>query len=77
MSEPPIAVIIFTHNRAEFLDVCLQSDLRQTLPRHQYDILKENGVVVYENFRLEYPFLWMGLESFPAEGRDKCAMYHT
>jgi hypothetical protein len=32
---------------------------------------------IYENLKLEYPVLWTGMKSFPAEGRDKCAMYCT
>ena len=32
---------------------------------------------VYENLKLEYPVLWTGMKSFPAEGRGKCAMYCT
>lgn len=31
----------------------------------------------YENLKLEYLVLWTGMKSFPAEGRDKCAMYCT
>jgi glycosyltransferase involved in cell wall biosynthesis len=44
MSDPLITVIICTRNRAGLLDLCLQSILRQTLPRQQYDILVvDNG----------------------------------
>ncbi len=27
--------------------------------------------------KLEYPVLWTGMKSFPAEGRGKCAMQST
>jgi len=38
---------------------------------------KNAEVRFYENLKLEYPVLWTGMKSFPAEGRDKCAMYCT
>jgi len=31
----------------------------------------------YENLKLEYPVLWAGMKSFPAEGRGKCVMNCT
>jgi len=39
--------------------------------------LMEENSNIYENLKLEYPVLWTGMKSFPAEGRDKCAMYCT
>ncbi len=32
---------------------------------------------IYEILKLEYPVLWTGMKSFPAEGRGKCAMQST
>ena len=43
MTAPRISVIICTRNRAAFVGPCLDSVLRQTLPRDQYEILVVDG----------------------------------
>ncbi len=41
------------------------------------DMVSAKRPYLYEYLKLEYPVLWTGMKSFPAEGRDKCAMYRT